>query len=124
MMEILTTWGVPAAITGLLAYFLKRYIDKKDREREQRENDAKKKQEEIEKKREEREERVERLMLLIMKTGRANNVLAVATAKAVQRIPDAHCNGDMTAALASAAEIQSEEKDLLMDEGIKHIFGD
>lgn len=124
MMEILTTWGVPAAITGLLVYFLKRYIDKKDKEREQREKEARRKQEELEKKREEREERVERLMLLIMKTGRATNVLATATAKAVQRIPDAHCNGDMTEALKSAAAIQNEEKDLLVDEGIKHIFGD
>lgn len=124
MMEILTTWGVPAAITGLLVYFLKRYIDKKDKERERREAETKKQQEILEKRREEREERVERLMLLMLKTGRANNVLSVATAKAVQRIPDAKCNGDMTEALKKAAEIQDEEKDLLVDEGIKHIFGD
>ena len=63
-------------------------------------------------------------MMLMLRTGRANNVLAVATAKAVQRIPDAHCNGDMTDALKEAAAIQSEEKDLLMNEGIQHIFGD
>lgn len=117
MMEILTTWGIPAAITGLLAYFLKRYVDKKDKERERREAELRKKQEE-------REDKIERLMVLIMKNGRANNVLAVATAKAVQRIPDAKCNGDMTAALQEAAAIQNEEKDLLVDEGIKHIFGD
>lgn len=104
--EILVTWGVPTGITGLLLWWFKGYIDKRDRHRE------------------EREKNTERLMLMIMQTGRANNVLAVATAKAVQRIPDAHCNGDMTAALAEAAKIQNAEKDFIMDQGIKHIFED
>lgn len=104
--ELLVTWGVPTAITGLLLWWFKRYIDKRDQHRE------------------EREKSTERLMLMIMQTGRANNVLAVATARAVQRIPDAHCNGDMTAALEEAAKIQNAEKDFIMGEGIKHIFED
>ena len=62
--------------------------------------------------------------MMIMQTGRANNVLAVATAKAVQRIPDAKCNGDMTAALAEAAKIQKEEKEFLMRQGVKRVFED
>ena len=74
--------------------------------------------------REEREKNTEKLMLFIMQTGRATNVLAEATARAVQRIPDAHCNGDMTHALEEAARIQNEEKDFIMDQGIKHIFED
>lgn len=61
-------------------------------------------------------------MMLIMQNTRATNILAEATARAVQRIPDAHCNGDMTAALAEAERIQKEEKDFLFDQGIKHIF--
>lgn len=104
--ELLVTWGVPTAITGLLLWWFKRYIDKRDQHRE------------------EREKSTEQLMLMIMQTGRANNVLAVATARAVQRIPDAHCNGDMTAALEEAARIQNAEKDFIMGEGIKHIFED
>ena len=104
--ELLVTWGVPTAITGLLLWWFKRYIDKRDQHRE------------------EREKSTEQLMLMIMQTGRANNVLAVATARAVQRIPDAHCNGDMTAALEEAAKIQNAEKDFIMGEGIKHIFED
>lgn len=96
--------AVPSAFTGFLVWLLKRHIDKN------------------EKKREEREHSTEELMLMIMKTSRATNVLAEATAKAVQRIPDAHCNGDMTKALAEAAKIQKEEKDFLFDQGIKHIF--
>jgi hypothetical protein len=87
-------------------WWLKRHIEKRDKARE------------------EKEQNTEKLMLMIMLNGRATNVLAEATAKAVQRIPDAHCNGDMTAALAEAARIQKEEKDFIMDQGIKHIFED
>lgn len=105
-MELIIAMGVPSAITGLLVWWLKRYIDKRD------------------KKADEREQNTERLMLMIMQTSRATNVLAEATAKAVQRIPDAHCNGDMTEALKKAAEIQKEEQQFLIDQGVKHIFGD
>lgn len=116
-MEILLAMGIPTAVTGLLVWWLKRTIDKRDKESECRAKKA-------EAKAEEREKNTERLMLMIMQTSRATNVLAEATAKAVQRIPDAHCNGDMTDALAKASEIQKEEQQFLIDQGIKHIFGD
>ena len=102
--SILVAMGVPTAVMGLMVWILKRHIDKRDHEKE------------------EREKNTEKLMLLIMQNTRATNVLAKATAIAVQRIPDAHCNGDMTHALAEAERIQNEEKDFLMDQGIKHIF--
>lgn len=105
-MELLAAMGIPTAITGLLVWWLKRYIDKRDR------------------KAEEREKNTEKLMLIIMQNSRATNILAEATARAVQRIPDAKCNGDMKAALELAAKIQKEEKDFMFDQGIKHIFGD
>lgn len=113
--DFLIMMGVPSAITGLIIWFFKRYLDKRDKEREKREAEEKAA-------REEREKNTESLMLMIMQTSRATNVLAEATARAVQRIPDAHCNGDMTAALEKAAEIQQAEKDFIMDQGIKHIF--
>lgn len=103
-MEILLAAGIPSAITGLIVWYLKREIEKRDR------------------KREEREKNVEKLMLMIMNTSRATNVLAEATARAVQRIPDAKCNGDMDSALAQAAKYQKEEKDFLINKGIEHIF--
>ena len=112
-MEILVAMGIPSAITGLLVWWLKRHLDAKEKDREEKER-----------KREEREQNTEKLMLMIMQTSRATNVLAEATARAVQRIPDAHCNGDMKAALEKAAEIQSEEQQFLIDQGVKHIFGD
>ena len=104
MIQFLVAMGVPSAITGLFFWYLKKYLDKKEA------------------KRDEREQNVEKLMLLIMQTSRATNVLAEATAIAVQRIPDAHCNGDMTTALKKAKKIQKEEKDFLVNQGIKHIF--
>lgn len=105
-MEIVLAMGIPSALMGLLVWWFKRYIDKRD------------------KRAEEREKKIEKLMLMIMQTGRANNVLATATARAVQRIPDAHCNGDMSSALEQAAKIQKEEQAFLMNNGVEHIFGD
>ena len=105
-MDFLLAMGIPTAITGLLVWWLKRHIDR------------------VEKKREERERNSERLMYLLIQTNRATNVLAEATAKAVQRIPDAHCNGDMTAALERADKIRAKEKEFILNQGIKHIFED
>ena len=45
-----------------------------------------------------------------------------ATARAVQRIPDAHCNGDMHAALDYAAKIKHVQKDFLTSQGIHAII--
>ena len=105
-MDFLLAMGIPTAITGLLVWWLKRHIDR------------------VEKKREEREHNSEQLMYLLIQTNRATNVLAEATAKAVQRIPDAHCNGDMTAALERADKIRAKEKEFILNQGIKHIFED
>lgn len=63
-------------------------------------------------------------MLMLVNTSKANNKLAEATARAVQRIPDAKCNGDMTSALAEADKYIQEEKRFLMELGISHIFGE
>lgn len=104
MIEILLTFGVPTAITSFAFWLLKRYIDKKDT------------------KREEKEANTEKLILMMIKMGKANNILAEATARAVQRIPDAKCNGDMTNALEEAEKIRQAEKDFMFEQGIKHIF--
>lgn len=98
--------GIPSAICGLLVWYFKKRIDERDARVD------------------ERERNLEKLMLMIMQTSRANNVLAMATARAVQRIPDAKCNGDMTAALEEATKLQTAEKDFLVEQGVKHIFGE
>lgn len=98
--------GIPSAICGLLVWYFKKRIDDREAKIEARETN------------------LEKLMLMIMQTSRANNVLAMATARAVQRIPDAKCNGDMTAALEEATKLQIAEKDFLVEQGVKHIFGE
>lgn len=103
-MQWIITFGIPSAITGFAFWILKRYIDKKEA------------------KREEKEANNEKLILLMLKMGKANNILAEATARAVQRIPDAKCNGDMTSALEEAEAIRKEEKDFMFEQGVKHIF--
>lgn len=110
-------FGVPTAVTGILVWHFKRTIEKRDKAAA--EEAAKR-----EAKAAEREKNTEKLMLMIMQTSRATNVLAEATARAVQRIPDAHCNGDMKSALERASKIQKEEQAFLLDQGVKHIFGD
>lgn len=103
---ILLAAGIPSALFGLVIWWFKRTVEQREAARD------------------EREKNLEKLMLMIMQTSRANNVLAVATARAVQRIPDAKCNGDMTAALEEAAKLQAEEKNFLVEQGVKHIFGE
>ena len=96
--------GIPSAVCGLLVWWLKRHIDKRE---------ALKKA---------HDDKVETLILMMMQENRANYILIEATARAVQRIPDAHCNGDMHSALDEARKIQNEAKDFLMQNGIERIF--
>ena len=64
----------------------------------------------------------EQLMLKLIESNWAAIALAEATAKAVQRIPDAHCNGDMHAALAYAGKIKHSQKEFLAAQGIHAIL--
>lgn len=104
--QIILAAGIPSALTGFFFWALKRSIDKRETVREQREKN------------------IEKLMMMLVNTSKANNRLANATARAVQRIPDAKCNGDMTQALADAEKYLQEEKKFLMEQGINHIFGE
>lgn len=102
--EIILLFGVPSAITGFGVWLIKRKIEKNEKRYNEKENN------------------LEDLVLMMLQTTRANAVGITAVAKAIQRIPDAHCNGDMTKALEYMKTIQEKEKDFLMDKGVKHIF--
>lgn len=106
LIAFITAMSIPSAITGFAVWWLKKQMDKRDARLE------------------EKEKNTERMILLIAQNSRATYTVAEATAKAVQRIPEAHCNGDMTAALAKAKELQMEEQQFLIDQGIKRIFGE
>lgn len=96
--------GIPTAIVGLVFWYLKRRIVAS------------------EKKQQEKTLNTEALILMMMQSTRANTVGITAIAKAVQRIPDAHCNGDMDSALQQMEEIQKKEQQFIIDKGIQHIF--
>ena len=97
---MLCIMGIPTAATGLFVWLLQRWISKK------------------EKKREELESKREKLQLQLVRSVNASIALSEATAKAVQRIPDAHCNGDMHDALDFAERIKREQREFLTEQGI------
>lgn len=102
--ELILLFGIPSAITGFAIWWVKRRIEAN------------------EKKAKEHEENLEALVLMMMQTTRANTVGITAIARAVQRIPDAQCNGDMTKALEEIEKIQRKEQQFMIDKGIKYIF--
>lgn len=102
--EILAFMGIPTAIVGLVFWYLKRKIVAS------------------EKKQQEKTLNTEALILMMMQSTRANSIGITAIARAVQRIPDANCNGDMTSALQQMEEIQKKEQQFIIDKGIQHIF--
>ena len=48
--------------------------------------------------------------------------LSEATARAVQRIPDAHCNGDMETALEEEEKVKKEIQLFLAKQGVNNII--
>lgn len=101
---VATAFGLPTAFTGFCIWQLKRKIEKREKVEEERE-----------KAREEHE-------IFMIKGTSAAIALGEATARAVQRIPDAHCNGDMHAALEYATKVKHEQKDFLTKQGIHALF--
>lgn len=102
--ELLVLMGVPSALTGFFFWLLKRKLDKSDKEQEKKEATR------------------GAYELLLIKNTRAAIALGEATARAVQRIPDAHCNGDMKEALEYAAKVKHEQKDFLAEQGLHSLF--
>lgn len=74
--------GIPSAIMGLIVKRLEKRLAKRDSDRDEQDKSQKD------------------LIVLLVQSTNASIALGEATARAVQRIPDAHCNGDMHAALS------------------------
>lgn len=85
--------SVPSALFGLLLRRFEKRITDRDKEKE------------------EKEQARQENMNLMIKLSIASLSLGEATAEAVQRIPDAHCNGDMHAALQFAKDTKNEYRD-------------
>lgn len=74
------------------------------------------------KEQDEREQAREKGELCIINCINASLALGEATAKAVQRIPDAKCNGDMHAALDYAQKVKHEQKDFLNSQALHQLY--
>jgi len=107
--------SIPSALTGFCFWLIEQRLQKRAKKREDEEKERRKEEEKREKLREQQE------LLLVQGVGAAI-ALGEATAKAVQRIPDAHCNGDMHAALDYAAKVKHEQKDFLARQGIEALY--
>lgn len=107
--------GIPTATTGFCFWMLEHRIQKREKQKEAEE--AKRQKEAAA-----RERAREDLQIITIQGTSAAIALGEATARAVQRIPDAHCNGDMHAALDYAAKIKHAQKDFLASQGIHAII--
>ena len=115
--QIAASFGVPAAITGLIVWLFQRHLTKRDKAQEAKEGDREKRAEEQKKNR-------EHLDIIMVEAVRAALVLCEATARAVQRIPDANCNGDMHQALDCATSAEKTLNTFLESMGVHALHED
>ena len=104
VLAFVAAMGIPSAIMGLIIWRLERRIDKREKEQAAQEQGQKD------------------LFVLIVQGTNAAIALGEATARAVQCIPDAHCNGDMHDALDYAADIKHKQKDFLTRQGVSFLM--
>ncbi len=107
--------AIPAALVGFGFWWVERKLTKLDEKRTKAQQEQDKRTQEAERIREQHQ------VLLVESVGAAI-ALGEATARAVQRIPDAHCNGDMKQALNYAAEMKYKQKKFLTEQGIHSIY--
>lgn len=98
--ELIALMGVPSAVTGLFVWWLKRWLERREKTAE------------------ERNKALTDILIAQVMCNNASLSLAEATANAVSRIPDAHCNGDMHEALAVAKAMKHKQRELLMKLGV------
>lgn len=96
--------SIPSSITAFCFWWLERKLLKRQKAEEKKE-EARRQNEAIV---------IEGVMAAI--------TLGEATAKAVQRIPDAHCNGDMHEALTYAKKVKNKHRDFIREQGIDALY--
>lgn len=101
---LLVAMGIPSAFTGFCFWMLERKLDRRQRD-EERKDEARRRNE-----------------VIVIEGVNAAIALGEATAKAVQRIPDAKCNGDMAAALRYASEVKHKHKDFMTEQGVDALY--
>lgn len=106
VMDFIVAMGIPSVVMGLIVWRLKGRIEDKEKAQDKKNEDQ------------------QELILILVQSTRASIALGEATAKAVQRIPDAHCNGDMHSALEYATSIKHKQKEFLDRQGIHALLDD
>ena len=101
---LIIAMGIPSVVTTFCFGLSQRKITKRqkaeeEKEKARRENEA-----------------------MVAEGVNAAIVLCVATAKAVQRIPDTHCNGDMSEALDYAVDVKNKYRDFIRKQGIEALY--
>lgn len=99
--------GIPSALTSCMLSRHEKRLEKRDEQRE--------------KERAKKEKDMDTHQKLLLETINASLALGEATARAVQRIPDAKCNGDMHAALEYAQKVKHEQKDFLREQALENL---
>lgn len=128
--QIAALCGIPSALTvgivGFLFWLLEHKIAKKEAARVAQEEKLaavrEEQEQKLERERQNRDENRREFEKNLLLTSNAALALGEATARAVQRIPDAHCNGDMRDALDFAKKTKHEQRDFLAAQGIENIF--
>ena len=98
--------GMLGGMGGLFFWWIKKRIDEREKAAA------------------EREKAKEQVEVAQLQATMAAIALCEATARAVQRIPDAHCNGDMHAALDYAARCKHDLKNVLTRVGVHALHDD
>lgn len=104
IVTLLISMGVPSAFVAFAFRRLEKKLAKREKENDKKEA-ARRKNE-----------------IIIIESMNAAIALGEATARAVQRIPDAQCNGDMHAALDYATSIKHKHKDFITEQGIDALY--
>lgn len=112
---LIALMGLPSAFTGFCFWLIQRKIMKQQNKKDEEERNRREEEEERQRLREAQE-------LLLVQGVSAAIALGEATAKAVQRIPDAHCNGDMRKALEYAQKVKHEQKTFLAKQGVHFLY--
>lgn len=97
--------GIPSALIGILIGRLNRRIEARDKAKDEKE-----------------QTRVQYETMMI-ELSMVSLALGEATAEAVQRIPDTHCNGDMHSALEFARNAKAKYRRFEQEQTAKSIHG-
>ena len=114
---IIIAASIPSAITGFCFWLIERNIKKQDKKEGGRGRSPRARTLE---RRENLRQQQEFYLVQGGKPPRSRS--AKPRPKRVQRIPDAHCNGDMHAALEYASKVKHAQKDFLAKQGINSIY--